>query len=156
AAARIRSQDPQAGTTAMHFASRSTIPLLFLTVGGCFNAPTKPVVMPKPAPLTITTPSSAFGWSNADRKKEFFTKMKTLKKGAKIGDVVRILGGGFTTQPYDLGEIAEAYGTEVTYDLQSNSGSAEMMLYPSVTLRFGKDDLDTIMTGPRLANAKHI
>jgi hypothetical protein len=144
----------------MHSVARSTIRLLFLTVGGCFNAPTKPVVTPKPAPLTITTPSSAFGWSNANQKNEFFTKVKTLKKGATIGDVVRILGDGFTTQPYDLGEIDETYGTQVTYDLQPLSGSAEMMLYPSVTLRFGKDDrlisVDTAMKGPGLANAKHV
>ena len=144
----------------MQIAPCSTVPLLFLILGGCFNAPTKPVVIPKPAPSIIKTPSSAFDWGSAGQKKEFFTKMTTLKKGDKIGDVVRILGGGFTTQPYDLGETDETFGTEVTYDLKPNEGSAELMLYPSVMLRFGKDDrlisADTAMKGPALASARRI
>ena len=81
-------------------------------------------------------------------KKEYLAKMMTVKKGDKIEDVVQKLGSRFSTEPYDLGEIDEKYGTRLIYNLSDSHGN-----YEDIVFWFGNNDrlvkvTNTIAEGP--------
>jgi hypothetical protein len=62
--------------------------------------------------------------------------------------VVQVIGHGFSTEPYDLGEIDEKYGTKVIYFIPEPHG-----VYEDIVFWFGNDDrlvkvTNTIAEGP--------
>jgi hypothetical protein len=109
--------------------------LLLITIfSGCSKGSTKPPTKPNTVQVKTISPNVYFP-DATEQKKEYLAKMRTLKKGDKIEDVVQILGHNFSTEPYDLEEIDEAYGTEVTYSIDDFHGHNQY-----ISFWFGKDD----------------
>ena len=122
--------------------------LLIVVLGGCSKPAVLPPAKPKPVPVKAISPKSYF--SNDDEvKKDLLSKIPAVKKGDKIEVVVQKIGGGFSTEPYDLGEIDEKYGTKVKYFIPEPHG-----VYEDIVFWFGNDDrllkvTNTFAEGPQ-------
>jgi hypothetical protein len=118
---------------------------LHLTI---FSGCSKPTVLPPAKPKPVPVKAKFFFPNSRELKKDLLAKMMIVKKGDKIESVVQAIGHGFTTEPYDLGEIDEKYGTKLIYNLMDSHG-----VYEDIVFRFGNDDrlvkvTNTIAEGP--------
>ena len=120
-----------------------TILLLIITLGGCSKPTTMPPTIPKPVvlkPNRFPRPE--------EKKRELLAKIPAVKKGDKIEKVVEVIGHGFSTEPYELEDINQGYGTKVIYFIPEPHG-----VYEDIVFWFGNDDrlvkvTNTIAEGP--------
>ena len=83
---------------------------------------------------SIISPKVLFPDAARDRG-EILAKIRAVKKGDRIKDVVKQIAVSYSTEPYEIGEGSDKYGTRLIYNLTDSHG-----VYEDIVFWFGNDD----------------
>jgi hypothetical protein len=92
--------------------------VLHLTIFSGCSSETKPKVQPpQPVQEKTTTPKAPFEWTRSE-KKQFLERLKTIKEGDKIEDVVKVLGPPYHTKQTAGKKEDDIRATVISYYLK--------------------------------------